>query len=159
VSAGPYAKNGDVSHNHTNGYVYEKHWGHPRTNNTGWVYQHVIVMERHLGRNLKANEHVHHKNEIKDDNRIENLEILSKSEHHSLHGLQRNYARTSKYRWVRFNTACRKWQARVTKNGTQETKTCETEEEAARVADTIALKLLGAKARFNFPFVQAVGII
>lgn len=45
------------------------------------IYEHRYIMEQNLGRKLQTWEHVHHINDDSSDNRIENLEILSNSDH------------------------------------------------------------------------------
>lgn len=57
-------------------------------NKKGNVKQHRRIMEEHLGRKLTKDEVVHHINGNKSDNRIENLQVMSRGEHSSLHRKQ-----------------------------------------------------------------------
>lgn len=56
------------------------------------VKQHRYVMEGIIGRPLLDNEDVHHINGIKDDNRTENLQLISHGEHSALTNSSREYA-------------------------------------------------------------------
>lgn len=66
----------------SNGYIKILYKNHPRADRDGYVYQHILIMEKHLGRYLQPNiDDIHHINGIKDDNRIENLQLYSHREH------------------------------------------------------------------------------
>lgn len=71
-------------------YNYAIVFGHPFSTENSYVLHHRIVVENHLGRLLNPNEIVHHKNGIKTDNRIENLEVMSNVAHARLHATTGN---------------------------------------------------------------------
>ena len=61
-----------------------------------YVYEHHLVWWKETGEIVPPGCNVHHKNEIKTDNRFDNLEILSHQEHAKEHGAKREKS----YTWL-----------------------------------------------------------
>lgn len=79
----------------TDGYVAIYFPDHPKSTSEGYIMEHVLVMECNIGRWLKDNEVVHHKNHKRNDNRIENLQLMTFKEHAKLHMLERHNKKRS----------------------------------------------------------------
>ena len=67
------------------GYVVIHRPNHPYLRKDGTILEHRYIMEKKLDRKLSSFEIVHHKNGIRDDNRLENLEVLTTKTHFKGH--------------------------------------------------------------------------
>lgn len=72
----------------TSGYVYTLDGNSPYSNSQGKVYQHHYVMCQKIGRVLLPDECVHHIDRNRSNNKLENLLLLTNSEHGKLHALE-----------------------------------------------------------------------
>lgn len=79
------SKYGGHSRKRTDGYIKVYVPLHPHANKDGYVMEHILAMEKHIGRYLEKDEVVHHINHNRSDNRIENLQLMTFKEHARLH--------------------------------------------------------------------------
>lgn len=81
-------KGGRIIHKRT-GYV---HVLNRRENDSRkYIQEHVLVMEEEMGRRIEKDEIVHHINHIRTDNRIENLQLMKRSDHSRMHASENNF--------------------------------------------------------------------
>lgn len=75
-----------------NGYWYILFPEHPFCDSRGYIAEHRLIMEQKIDRYLESCEVIHHKNSIRDDNRIENLQLFdSHGNHISFENKGRSY--------------------------------------------------------------------
>jgi hypothetical protein len=67
------------------GYVYVHAKDHPNADHHKMILEHRLIMEKKIGRYLKKEEVVHHKNGINSDNRISNLILFENQSEHKKH--------------------------------------------------------------------------
>lgn len=77
---------------HTHGYELVYAPDHPNAHADGYVLKHTVVLERQIGRYLAPDEVAHHINHIRNDNRPENLMLMNRHEHMSMH-MRERYAK------------------------------------------------------------------
>lgn len=69
----------------SHGYIQDHMPSHPYCDDRGYVYEHRLVIEKHLGRYLSTNEVVHHIDGNKSNNSLENLRLMTNEDHSRFH--------------------------------------------------------------------------
>ena len=87
-------------------YIYK--YKHILSGNGGYVIEHRQMVENAIGRKLERNEDVHHINQDKLDNRLENLALLSNSDHARIHHYLRGNGKLTEEDYLRIIDAGRR---------------------------------------------------
>ena len=85
------------------GYVLVYRKGHHRADKYGRVFEHIVVWEDFNNTKIPDGHIIHHINGIKDDNRIENLKLMTISEHSIFHNSQREISNKTRLKISKAN--------------------------------------------------------
>jgi hypothetical protein len=86
----------------SHGYRIVKNREHPRAMMNGYVFEHILLAEKALGKALPDNSEIHHSNGIKNDNSFGNLVICEGRGYHMLlHQRKRALAACGHTDWLR----------------------------------------------------------
>lgn len=66
---------------------------HANSDSRGYILEHRLVMSEFLGRPLNEDEHIHHIDGDKLNNSLENLQVISRSEHTRIHNKDKDIVR------------------------------------------------------------------
>jgi HNH endonuclease len=95
----------------SSGYVFVWQPEHPRADVNGYVYEHILVASRVLGKPLPAHADVHHVNEVKHENVPGNLVICEDRAYHLLLHTRLRALRACGHASWRRCFHCRQWDA------------------------------------------------
>ena len=79
----------------SSGYILIYSRGHPKADANHYVREHILVMEKMIGRHLDKNECVHHKDENRQNNDISNLQLMTRAEHMKYHMTKKSLSKVS----------------------------------------------------------------
>lgn len=96
----PYWKGGKTIRG---GYRLVKMGNHPKADAGGYVPEHVLMAELSLGAFLPSGLIVHHKNDVKTDNRLDNLQICTRPKHSDIHRKKRALEACGHFDWLKCN--------------------------------------------------------
>ena len=112
---------GNKGQTEDHGYIKVFNPQHPRANTEGYVYEHILIMEKALGRAISIEEHTHHIDGNPKKNEIGNLMLFATNAMHiAFHYRLKAFEKCGHYEWRRC-VYCHKWDdpKNMVSNGTK----------------------------------------